>query len=128
MSSILMIQCMTSIPAITYQTMSRPISTTALNSIRFAIPRLSRSIATSSSEPPEEPSQDDKTLEKSAQAVQSMPTSTHKPAKSIAEQDAEMMRKLAGISGEGGEAGIEYEDGKPVAMKRGVKNNMFRLI
>ena len=45
-----------------------------------------------------------------------------------AQKDQELMRKLAGISGEGGEAGIEYEDGKPVAMKRGVKNNMFRLI
>jgi len=25
----------------------------------------------------------------------------------------------------GGEAGAEYEDGAPVAMKRSVKNNMF---
>jgi hypothetical protein len=28
----------------------------------------------------------------------------------------------------GGIAGLELEDGKPVAMKRGVKNNMFRVI
>ncbi|KAJ5200436.1 hypothetical protein N7472_005640 [Penicillium cf. griseofulvum] len=30
------------------------------------------------------------------------------------------------MSGEGGASGIEYEDGKPNAMKRGVRNNMFR--
>ena len=42
--------------------------------------------------------------------------------------DAELRLKLEGISGEGGEAGLELEDGKPTAMKRGVKNNMFRLI
>lgn len=32
------------------------------------------------------------------------------------------------LAGDGGEAGIELEDGKPVAMKRGVRENMFRLI
>lgn len=36
--------------------------------------------------------------------------------------------KMEGHSGEGGESGVELEDGKPVAMKRGVKSNMFRLI
>ena len=36
--------------------------------------------------------------------------------------------KMDGISGEGGESGVEYEDGKPVAMKRGVRENMFRYI
>lgn len=48
--------------------------------------------------------------------------------KTIAEKDAELMQKLAGISGDGGESGVEYEDGKASAMKRSVKNNMFRLI
>lgn len=37
-------------------------------------------------------------------------------------------KKMSGHTGEGGSAGVEYEGGKPVAMKRGVKNNMFRLI
>ena len=46
----------------------------------------------------------------------------------MAELDDEMRLKLEGISGEGGEAGLELEDGQPVAMKRSVKNNMFRLI
>ena len=49
-------------------------------------------------------------------------------SKSVTEQDAELRGKLEGISGDGGAAGLELEDGKPVAMKRGVKNNMFRLI
>jgi hypothetical protein len=48
--------------------------------------------------------------------------------KSQAKLDRELRAKMATISGEGGEAGVEYEDDKPVAMKRSVKNNMFRLI
>lgn len=32
------------------------------------------------------------------------------------------------MSGDGGEAGLELEDGRPVAMKRGVRENMFRVI
>ena len=46
----------------------------------------------------------------------------------MAEQDEELRLKLEGISGEGGAAGLELENGKPVAMKRGVRDNMFRLI
>ncbi|MCJ1252320.1 hypothetical protein MMC24_000125 [Lignoscripta atroalba] len=48
--------------------------------------------------------------------------------KTMAELDEELRLKLEGISGDGGAAGLELEDGRPVAMKRGVKNNMFRLI
>lgn len=51
-----------------------------------------------------------------------------KPKKTMAELDAELMRKLEEMSGGGGEAGLELENGKPVAMKRGVRENMFRLI
>lgn len=51
-----------------------------------------------------------------------------KPKKTMAEIDEELRMKMEGKSGEGGEAGIELEDGKPTAMKRGVRNNMFRLI
>ena len=46
----------------------------------------------------------------------------------MAELDEELRLKLEGISGGGGEAGLELENGRPVAMKRGVKENMFRLI
>lgn len=48
--------------------------------------------------------------------------------KTMAELDAELRQKMSGMAGDGGAAGIEYEDGKPVAMKRGVRNNMFRYI
>ena len=46
----------------------------------------------------------------------------------MAESDAELQRKLEAMSGGGGEAGLELEAGKAVAMKRGVRENMFRLI
>ncbi|KAI1122327.1 hypothetical protein F5Y10DRAFT_254273 [Nemania abortiva] len=48
--------------------------------------------------------------------------------KTVAQQDEELRKKMSGMAGDGGEAGVEYEDGKPVAMKRGVRNNMFRYI
>ncbi|KAF2739821.1 hypothetical protein EJ04DRAFT_425594, partial [Polyplosphaeria fusca] len=51
-----------------------------------------------------------------------------KKTKTQAQLDNELQMKMQGISGEGGEAGIEYEDGQPVAMKRSVRNNMFRYI
>ena len=46
----------------------------------------------------------------------------------MAQLDEELREKLEGRSGDGGAAGLELEGGKPVAMKRGVRENMFRLI
>ncbi|MCJ1300567.1 hypothetical protein MMC08_003364 [Hypocenomyce scalaris] len=53
-----------------------------------------------------------------------------KPKKNttMAERDEELRQKLEGMSGEGGAAGMEFEDGKAVSMKKSVKNNMFRYI
>ncbi|KKY35078.1 hypothetical protein UCDDA912_g04936 [Diaporthe ampelina] len=48
--------------------------------------------------------------------------------KTVAEMDEELRLKLEGMSGEGGSAGIEYENGKAEGLKRGVKSNMFRVI
>ena len=48
--------------------------------------------------------------------------------KTMAQLDEELREKLEGRSGDGGAAGLELEGGKPVAMKRGVRENMFRLI
>jgi hypothetical protein len=45
-----------------------------------------------------------------------------------AQVDDEMKRAMAGLAGDGGEAGIELEGGQPVAMKRSVRENMFRYI
>ena len=46
-----------------------------------------------------------------------------KRTKTILEQDEELRLKLEGISGEGGGAGVEYEGGKAVGLKRGVREN-----
>ncbi|KAF2496225.1 hypothetical protein BU16DRAFT_460337, partial [Lophium mytilinum] len=51
-----------------------------------------------------------------------------KPKKTQAELDEELRLKMQGIAGDGGEAGVELEDGQPVSMKRGVRDNMFRYI
>ncbi|KAF2030152.1 hypothetical protein EK21DRAFT_112259 [Setomelanomma holmii] len=57
------------------------------------------------------------------------PSEETKPKKKTqVELDQELTMKMQGIAGDGGDAGVEYEDGKPVAMKRSVKNNMFRYI
>ncbi|TKX19754.1 hypothetical protein C1H76_7952 [Elsinoe australis] len=52
--------------------------------------------------------------------------SQSKHHKTQSELDAELQEKLKGAFGDA--SGIEYEDGQPVAMKRSVKNNMFRYI
>lgn len=49
-------------------------------------------------------------------------------AETTTQLDEEMRRAMERIAGDGGEAGLELEDGKPVAMKRGVRDNMFRYI
>ncbi|KAL2265076.1 hypothetical protein VTJ83DRAFT_7586 [Remersonia thermophila] len=51
-----------------------------------------------------------------------------KTAKTQAELDAELREKMESIAGDGGACGVEYEDGRPVAMKRSVRENLFRLI
>ncbi|OAP64858.1 hypothetical protein AYL99_00830 [Fonsecaea erecta] len=51
-----------------------------------------------------------------------------KMQKSMADADEEMRQAMENLAGDGGEAGLELEDGKPVAMKRGVRENMFRYI
>ncbi|KAI0973551.1 hypothetical protein F4678DRAFT_403549 [Xylaria arbuscula] len=46
---------------------------------------------------------------------------TQEKRKTMAELDEELKLKMSGIAGDGGDAGVEYEDGE-------VKNNMFRYI
>ncbi|ETN45164.1 uncharacterized protein HMPREF1541_10041 [Cyphellophora europaea CBS 101466] len=48
--------------------------------------------------------------------------------KTSSQLDEDMRRAMEGLAGDGGEAGLELENGKPVAMKRGVRDNMFRYI
>ncbi|KAL2128328.1 hypothetical protein VTI74DRAFT_9342 [Chaetomium olivicolor] len=51
-----------------------------------------------------------------------------KQKKTQAELDEELKQKMEGLAGDGGASGVEYEDGRPVAMKRSVRENMFRYI
>ncbi|CAI7581009.1 unnamed protein product [Penicillium manginii] len=92
--------------------------------------------ASPSTTPKDEPagvSQDDSKSQpgtnpnESPSKLPSKPPNTNQ-VKSITQADAELREKMERMSGEGGAAGVEYEDGKPSAMKRGVRNNMFRLI
>ncbi|KAK8051531.1 hypothetical protein PG993_002916 [Apiospora rasikravindrae] len=69
--------------------------------------------------------------QKSDSSVSNHKQDEPKPAKqkkTMAQLDDEMMKKMSAIAGDGGSAGVEYEDGQPVSMKRSVKNNMFRYI
>lgn len=86
--------------------------------------------ATSSSKPlssgqTEEPAAGEKTVEQNAVKTSQGQKSTEK---SLSQMDEEMRRAMEGLAGDGGEAGLELEDGKPVSMKRGVRENMFRYI
>ncbi|KAE8344457.1 hypothetical protein BDV24DRAFT_160604 [Aspergillus arachidicola] len=47
-------------------------------------------------------------------------------AKTVSQADEELRQKLEQMSGGGGASGIEYEDGKPSAMKRSVRNNIYK--
>lgn len=51
-----------------------------------------------------------------------------KRKKTMKEIDDELQAAMEGRSGDGGLAGAELEGGKAVAMKRGVRENMFRYI
>lgn len=65
----------------------------------------------------------------STQSKQESAKDSSKPKKKTsAELDQELREKLEGMSGEGGGAGVEYENGRAEGLKRGVKSNMFRVI
>lgn len=61
-------------------------------------------------------------------SVQEIKGDIKQQQKTMAEIDEELRLKLEGVSGEGGQAGVEYEGGKAVGLKRGVRENMFRII
>ncbi|OHF02898.1 hypothetical protein CORC01_01656 [Colletotrichum orchidophilum] len=63
-----------------------------------------------------------------AESPMDLGITTQKREKTIAELDEELRLKLEGISGDGGASGVEYEGGKAEGLKRGVKDNMFRVI
>jgi len=85
-----------------------------------------RNVASSSaaSQPQDNGKKEAESLESKAQDS----AAKHKSTKTQAQLDEELRQKMMGLSGDGGESGVEYEDGQPVSMKRSVKNNMFRYI
>lgn len=68
--------------------------------------------------------QDHLTEEEPGEVTETIPTTTKR--KTLKELDDELMQKMAGLGGD--VASMEFEDGKPVSMKRGVRENMFRYI
>ena len=89
---------------------------------------ISRNASTSNQEQSETANQGSDKSKESAEKLSSLATELFKNHKTTADVDEELRKKMAGLSGDGGEAGVEFEDGQPVAMKRSVKNNMFRYI
>ena len=85
-------------------------------------------VSTSTSVPKDASSKSKENEEAAISSSQSAHNEPKEKPQSMAEKDAQMRQALEGISGEGGEAGLELEDGQPTSMKRGVKNNMFRYI
>ncbi|CAH0058771.1 unnamed protein product [Clonostachys solani] len=55
-------------------------------------------------------------------------SSRSKDKKTMAELDEELRLRLEGMSGDGGAAGVEYENGRAEGLKSEVKRNMFRII
>jgi len=55
-------------------------------------------------------------------------TQATKQKKGQAQLDEELQAKMAELAGDGGASGVEYENGEPVAMKRSVRENMYRYI
>ncbi|KAF2120582.1 hypothetical protein BDV96DRAFT_683032 [Lophiotrema nucula] len=98
-----------------------------VNSLRSAFKASSISLApsrlySSATKPTQQPTSEG---EKPTESKEQQP---EKKKKTQAELDKELEMKMMGLSGDGGEAGVELEDGQPVSMKRSVRNNMFRYI
>ncbi|CAJ2509094.1 Uu.00g141200.m01.CDS01 [Anthostomella pinea] len=98
----------------------RPVSAGTILTRRLASSDQSASQSEPSSEAPRNPVKEEASPPKAPAG--------DKHHKSMAEKDEELRLKMSGLAGDGGESGVEYEDGQPVAMKRNVKNNMFRYI
>lgn len=65
---------------------------------------------------------------KSSDKNLSQESASQKKKKTWAQMDEELRAAMEGRAGDGGLAGAELEGGKAVAMKRGVRDNMFRYI
>jgi hypothetical protein len=106
-----------------------PIRTASLRQLtRTHTLRLMCSSSTSTSEKKDKASQSDSQSSQEATADSNKNSNATTGKKTMAQVDEELRLKMAGLAGDGGDAGVEFEDGQPVSMKRSVKNNMFRYI
>lgn len=81
------------------------------SSFHVAARRLSQSVSTHST-----PNSHCKTDASDSAVKDGEAAKTKEPKKTIAELDEELRMKLEGRSGDGGAAGLELENGQPVAM------------
>ncbi|RMY73297.1 hypothetical protein D0863_03973 [Hortaea werneckii] len=95
----------------------------------FTTPSVARSARLLTTTPPRLDGGESKDKQsRDAQAETSQNQGKQPQPKSQLQQDDELMQKMKGLAGDGGEAGVEYENGVPADMKRSVRNNMFRYI
>ncbi|GAM88610.1 hypothetical protein ANO11243_066440 [Dothideomycetidae sp. 11243] len=103
---------------------SRPFSVTFIRSLRF---RAQSTVTSPATHAPNTTSGSTSQSQTKTVSPAEKPVAKRTPV----ESDADMVARMKAALGErdgGGSSGVEYEDGKPVAMKRGVRENMFRLI
>jgi len=101
-----------------------------MRSIRAVVPRNSRELARAIRQSSTTALKEEKTVteDKKPEVQTELQTETKIRAKTQSELDKELQDKMAGLAGDGGDAGLELENGKAVSMKRGVRENMFRYI
>ncbi|KAK1834062.1 hypothetical protein QBC39DRAFT_344178 [Podospora conica] len=113
---------------------TKPLSSTAGLTFSRPHPFTAHPPTTSTSQISQSPYSTDPKTQPSAQQTTNRPNPDLKPStppvqqKTQSQLDQELREKMEGLSGDGGASGVEYEDGQPVAMKRSVKDNMFRYI
>lgn len=93
------------------------------------IPKLSTSTSQTPDEKPQHKTdQSQNQSHNQNRDTQAQDTQSKPNPNSVTAQDAQLREKLEQMSGGGGVAGLELEDGKANTMKRSVRNNMFRYI
>ena len=110
------------------QSLSRPASSSAAKQAPKTEAKVSTRAPRTISHETDICTQDQHTSQKSPTATTTTDQQAKKLKKTQTELDQELMQKMAAHAGDGGESGVEYEDGVPVSMKRSVKSNMFRYI
>ncbi|KAK8219210.1 hypothetical protein M8818_000942 [Zalaria obscura] len=102
----------------------RPTALSTRQTWRFASNSSSSNNTSASSSSSSSPSKDQQQTQNPPSSDKAQEASPKK-RKTQAELDEELRLKMSGLAGDGGDSGVEYEDGQPTSMKRSVRNNMF---